>query len=276
MKKSFKSKFINFLLLLLSIVLIVKFIFFISKQFLPAEGVSQKISSEQKPFFYTFKATNKKNAPVKKKLKIKKPPKKNIISIKKFELIALYNSTDVKLATIKYNKKIDTILAGEVFEGYKLISIFQAYIILNKNKKDYKLEIKSGKDDKKPSYKDVKKPKIKKSIKLDDEEFEPKKIERKKIDYYKNNLEKVWKDITIMPNKKGKNSDGFKVLKIKKDSDFHKLGIQKGDIIKEINGRELKSNKDAFYFFKNLDKIDMLQISILRGEEIKEIEYEVR
>jgi len=272
MKRNFKSKNINFLLLLFLIILVMKIIFFGVKMFLPISGVDKPISAQQKPFFYTFKATNKRNAPIKKKV-IKKT-KKNIASIKKFELIALYNSKNTKLATIKYNKKIEIVLINEIFEAYKLIEIEQHFVILNKDGKDFKLEMKENNK----NYNTISE--VKRGIREEKRkigaEFESVEVKRSKINYYKNNFNKIWKNIAIVPNKKGVDNDGFRLVKINKNSDFYELGLRKGDIIKEINGRELKSNKDAFYFFKNLDEIDMLRLTIIRGNEIKEIEYEVR
>jgi general secretion pathway protein C len=68
---------------------------------------------------------------------------------------------------------------------------------------------------------------------------------------------------------------GFRVRKIKKNSMFSKLGLRKEDIITHVNDKPLKSYGDAFKIYYNIDNVKRLKLSIKRGNETKEIDYEV-
>jgi general secretion pathway protein C len=53
------------------------------------------------------------------------------------------------------------------------------------------------------------------------------------------------------------------------------LGLRKGDIIKAVNNIELKSYNDAFSIYKKINKINNLNILILRNDREMELDYEI-
>jgi ABC-2 type transport system permease protein len=53
------------------------------------------------------------------------------------------------------------------------------------------------------------------------------------------------------------------------------IGLKRGDILLEVNGRILKNDADAWDLYKNADKFDEFEIKIKRNNQIKVLYYEV-
>ena len=102
-------------------------------------------------------------------------------------------------------------------------------------------------------------------------------VSREYLNLYISNSDKIWREILIKETKDSKGKiNGFKVKGLSKKSVFKKLGLKKGDIIKIVNNIELKSYDDAFGIYKKIDKIQDLNIEILRGNTEMELYYEIK
>ena len=53
------------------------------------------------------------------------------------------------------------------------------------------------------------------------------------------------------------------------------MGLKIGDLITKANNVELKSYRDALNIYTKIDKIDVIQIIIIRNGIEKEIVYEI-
>jgi len=104
---------------------------------------------------------------------------------------------------------------------------------------------------------------------------EPISVSKYDLRYYTSNMSRIWKNINIQDVKVNGKIDGFKIISINKNSVFGKLGLKKGDIIKAINNQKLKSYSDAFKVYKKINKLDDLQITILRNNIERDLEYEI-
>ncbi|NEW61148.1 hypothetical protein GSY74_07625, partial [Sulfurovum sp. bin170] len=93
---------------------------------------------------------------------------------------------------------------------------------------------------------------------------------------YTKDIDKVWKDIGIGEHKVNGQLQGFKVNFVKKGSDFEKLDLRRGDILKAVNGQELNSYNAAFSFYKEMESIENLTLSIQRNNQDMELEYEIK
>jgi general secretion pathway protein C len=100
-------------------------------------------------------------------------------------------------------------------------------------------------------------------------------VDRSLLEHYSKNMKEIWKNIGIRELKKDGAIAGFKVNFVKRGSDFAKLGLRRGDVIKSINGQELNSYKSAFDIYKNIDTMNNLTMKVLRGKEEMELEYEI-
>ena len=138
------------------------------------------------------------------------------------------------------------------YRGYRLIKIGLDYAIFEKNSKEYKIVMKKEKT----GYKFVNEP----------VKFVPKKTFLE----YKNNLSKIWKNIGIIKTQKG-----YKITFVNKNSIFYKIGLRNGDILLEVNGRELRNDADAWDLYNNADKFEQFEIKLLRNNQIKVLNYEM-
>ena len=53
------------------------------------------------------------------------------------------------------------------------------------------------------------------------------------------------------------------------------MGLMKNDIITGVNGKRFKSLSQVFKLYNNMDKLDSLVLKIKRGNEERELEYEI-
>ena len=100
-------------------------------------------------------------------------------------------------------------------------------------------------------------------------------IDKSLFDHYMKNMDELEKNIGITEIKKGKDVKGFRVSFVKKGSPFAKLGIQRNDIIKSVNGKEINSHNAAFEVYKNMKNVENLTVVVERGKEEMELEYEI-
>jgi type II secretion system protein C len=187
---------------------------------------------------------------------------KQIQTLKGVKLKALYFNGKSGFVILEEKRKTIFVDFGKMYKGYKLIYIGKNYVIFEKNNKEYKLELEKGKI--KNTF----------SIKSGNDNSDNLKqivmISRYKFNRYINNINKIWKSISIL-----KTIRGYTITYIKPGSIFEKIGLKKGDILLEINGRKLRNDKDAWDLYKHAKEFRIFEIKILRNNKEKVIEYEV-
>ena len=256
---------------------------------LPKEGVSLEKSSGLKNLYYHYNLASKKELPkvIVKKSKptvIKKPkPKPKPQKINKFVLKGIYDSSDKKIIILEYLNKSYALELGESIEGYKFIKLYPTYAVFEKDGKEYSLDLYKKK--KSNSSKNaitvsstpaVQKPKVAQKDNVIKREGDTTYIPKNLFNKYRSDFGAIRRNIGVAPYMVGGKLNGFKIRYVKKGSDFDKLGVKRGDIIQAINGEPLNNFKVPLEFFNNLDSISAATITIKRGDEIKELEYEVR
>ncbi len=253
----------------------------ITVKYLPKYGINKEESIHLKPLYYRYSIASKKEKPKinsfrVKEEKAKESPKPDLIT--KFTLKGIIYSKKTQIITVSYFNKDAVLVPGDTFEGYKLKKVFPTYAIFTRDNKEYRLNLFDKKKEvKKESF-------IKQNPLLPPQQIKKQAIQKEGdttiiskslFDKYKNNLNEIQKNIALAPLYSGKKLTGFRVNYIKKGSDFDKLGLQKGDIIKAINGEELNSFEVPMRFFNNLDSLNAATITVQRGSQIKELEYEI-
>jgi len=183
---------------------------------------------------------------------------KPIQTLKGISLKAIYSDGNNKgFVILEERKKSIFIDLGKSYKGYKLIKISLNYVIFEKNNKKYKIS--------------MKKEKIKNNFTIKPSTSSKEiVISKKTFNEYKNNLNKIWRNIGII-----KVNEGYKITYIKPYSIFDKIGLKRGDILIEINGRKLKNDADAWDLYKNADKFSEFEIKIKRNNKIKVLHYEM-
>jgi len=257
---------------------------------LPKSGEDIEKKSALKSLYYHYSLASKKELPkvIKKPIthavKINRPkPKPKPEKISKFILTGIYDSSSKKIIALNYLGKSYVLGLGESIEGYKFTKLYPTYAIFTKDKKEYRLDLykEQPKDTKKASsvsatVSSAVKPKaeLKKQVieRAGDTTYIPKNLFNK----YRSDIGAIRKNIGVVPYMSGGKLSGFRIRYVKKGSDFDKLGVKRGDIITAINGEQLNNFRVPLEFFNNLDSITAATLTIKRGNEIKELEYEVR
>ncbi len=252
-------------------ILIIVFIYTITtiaSLFLPKYGVSfiennnENIKYKQYKFYSNLKYSNEQNNSF---------DTKNIQKLDRYELKAIVSSSLNKgwiIIEEKFgNRENITLFYGEEIHGYYVKNIFKDYVIFEKNKKEYILKL------------DIENNTIYNNKNSDNNQIIQKNngavISKTYLNRYINNIDQIWGDISIIENINNGNIDGFIIKKIAQNSDFSKLGLKEGDIIKSVNNSQLISYAAALKIFNEIDNTRYLNIVILRNNEKMELNYEI-
>jgi len=176
------------------------------------------------------------------------------INLKSLQLKAIYKDKKGGFIIVEDNKKTVFIDLNKIYKGFKLIEIGDNYAIFSKNNKNYKIEMEKAKN----------------RLNVKDNKVETKTISKKVFNEYKKNLSKIWKNIGIIKAK-----EGYKITYINPKSIFAKIGLKRGDILLEVNGVELRDDKDAWNLYKNSDSFEEVEVKIKRKNKIKILNYEL-
>jgi len=280
MKNLFKPEMLKWLISGLVFLLILKLFWFIVQiTLLSAVDIDQEEDHSSKALYYRVKLTpNEAPAPQ----KVAPVVRKIAGSIKEITLLAIYNASDISVITVEYKHKSKVLSSGDVINGFTLEGAGSNYAMFSKNDKNYKvlLDKKSQTSGSTGSIKS-----ISRTIKRQSTEKQPlgevtnegsvKIIDRSLLDHYAENMDDIYKNVGISEIKKGKDLQGFKINFVRRDSPFAKLGIRRNDVIKSINGQEIKSYNAAFNVYKNIKNVDEMNLVIQRGKEEMELDYEI-
>jgi len=265
---------------LLVLLVIAKAISLAGWWYLPSDGeeIVKKTSYQPKYQRVDFKSMIQKSIATEKKSESSKVSSDgSSVSITNMILKGLYgnSSSGFVIVSLKAKPAETTIVeVGEVYSGYKLKSIAIDSAKFTKGSKEYILELTKPKESK-SFIKKVKSKNIQADVQADDEEVTEKNVSREDISFYAKNPKQLWKDIAIKEVKKGKKIEGFKVTRIDPKSKMATLGLKKNDLIIKANNKELKSYKDAIDLYKNINKLDTIQIVVIRNNQEKELIYEI-
>ena len=274
MQKLSNTKLLSIVSLLFVLLLLAKMVSVALWWYLPSEGVEL---NAKKSYQAKYQRVNFSNMLASAKISTtSETPKattqtKKAYSINSLTLKGLYGTESNGFAIVakKANEKETSIVAvGEEYAGYRLKEIELTQVVFTKGKKDYVLALEKL-EDKKVSQA-IKRVKHKKSAQVDEHI-----VTKQDIHSYSKNPSKIWKDIAISPLKKSGKIVGFKVNRIKAGSKMAMLGLKKGDVIIRANNVQLSSFNDALKLYKDIDKIDTLELVVLRNNEEKEIIYEI-
>ena len=263
-------------IIIASIAIVIKIMMLVMLSYLPHSGVNS-IETAEDSFYFKYR--------VAKALGLQKPKK---VAPKHNGAIVTSNSDDANAQKMVFNGVLKAIYAtkhnpfivvaikakaqllsiGEELQFHTLKEIHPNYALFVKNGVRYALRFKEL--DKKSSITLSTAP-VEEITDIDAAVF----VKRKEINYYAKNIKQIWKNIKIKEQIKNKRLQGFKVTWIKKGSIFDKLGLKKDDLITGVNNKKFKSISQVFRLYNNMQKMDNLKLSIMRGNEEKELEYEI-
>lgn len=278
MKQIINSKIFSTIIYFLSIMIAVKAIWLtLSLFFLPSSGEEHTQESRPKALYYRVKLSNEAAtiAPIH-----NKPKTNSVTSMNGYKLLALYNASDVLVVTVEKGSKTTILGKGEKIDGFTLTSATANHALFRKDGKEFKLSLSKIKTNGIQSSARSLDSNIKVQAKKEDtgivEEDDRKIISKNLLGSYTKDVDKIWKDIGIGENKIDGKLNGFKINFVKKGSDFEKLGLKRGDILMAINGEPLNSYSTAMNFFKEIDNIENLTLTIQHNGKSEDIEYEIQ
>ncbi|QOY52844.1 PDZ domain-containing protein [Candidatus Sulfurimonas baltica] len=270
MKKIYNSTIISILTKVLILLVVAKALSLVVLWYLPSEGVELNVKENYQP---KYQRVDFKNMIQQVKKEIINKPVNSVESvgtnITDMILSGLYGTKSsgfIIIALKAKPKNTEIIAVGEKYNGYILKSIAPMSAILQKNGKEYVLYLE--KQESKTTSHITK-------VQTDDVFDSKREVTREDIATYAKNPKEMWKDISIVEVKDGKNIKGFKVTKINEKSKFAKLGLKVSDVIIKANNVKLNSYKDALDIYKNIDKLDTIQIVVIRNNQEMELVYEI-
>ena len=279
MKNLFKPEMLKVLISGLLFLLILKLLWFVVQiLWLTPVDIDEAEDQTSKSLYYRVKLTPN-EAPAPQKV-VDKSLRKIAGSIKEIILLAIYNASDIAVITVEYKHKSKVLATGDVINGFTLEGAGGNFAMFSKDGKNYKVMLaKKGKSSSSTSsitpIENTDKVKEQKTLGEVVNEGNTKIIDRSLLEHYAENMDDIYKNIGISEIKDGKNLKGFKINFVRRDSPFAKLGIRRNDVIKSINGQEIKSYNAAFGVYKNIKNVENLSLVIVRDNEEMELEYEI-
>lgn len=98
-------------------------------------------------------------------------------------------------------------------------------------------------------------------------------ITRAEAEKARSNLGELMKQARMEPHVVNGKTDGFEVKMIKPNTIFTALGLQKGDIVKEVNGLALDSPEKALQIFQQLREAQHIVVAVVRNNAPLSLEY---
>jgi general secretion pathway protein C len=213
---------------------------------------------------------------------VNKPIKKQVETsnrIKNIKLKGTYASDNESFIVIEDNLGTTFLYLTEKYVGYRLIEVYEERAVLEKNGVKYDIVLEnedssetSGSSSKVASNASVSKQADRPAVFVPGE---PTQITRNELNSYVKNPNKIWKNVRIQELRRDGSLDGFRVNYVKRGSFFEKAGLKSGDVIKGIDGKEIKSLSDVMKYYSEVQTLDGLSLSVSRGDEELELEFNV-
>jgi len=279
MKHRSKSTIPKWIVTLLLSLLFVKLLWLVIEiVFLPTIGINHIEEKGKRSLYYRVNLSQERGFVPKKVVKKPLP----VSNIKEITLLAIYHAQEMSVVTIVYKGKTKVLKQGEEFNGFVLEEAGKDYAIFSKHGKRYRVDLIKGKH---PSHsRSIQRARSVSAYlphtstvegEITDVGDHHKIVDRSLLKHYAKNMDDIYKNIGIVEVRKGRQIQGFKITFVRRNSPFAKLGIQRGDIIKSINGELLNNYNVAFNIYRNIGDIENLTLVIQRGKEEMELDYEI-
>lgn len=272
MKHLFKPERIKQAMILFVVIAVIKLVWVsVELAWLPTSGVDHAEESRVKNLYYRVDFVSTKTIQPTTTVKTNQ-------SIKDIQLLAIYSASDMAVVTVMYKRETKVLMIGDVINGFVLEGAGKDFATFNKNGQTYTLRLIQDKrtmGQNSIKVRPVKMQKDSKKLGSITDAGDRKIIDKSLLEHYTSNMDNIFKEIGIQDMKKNGKLEGFRVSFIRKGSHFDQLGLQRGDIIKSVNGEEMNSYNAAFGMYKNIKDITNLTLVIQRGNQEMELEYEV-
>lgn len=172
------------------------------------------------------------------------------------------------------DKKQELYKKGDKIEDAFIKKILRFSVILSRNGKDERLEITEEANSKKRNSSVSSNTSGKPNSGENNENINIS-IKRSLIDESMKDINGLMSQVRMRPHFTGGNADGILLYGIKQNSMFKDMGIQNGDIIMGVDGKEITSVDDAISLYDRLKNSSDLKMQIRRSGQVKELLYHV-
>jgi len=180
-------------------------------------------------------------------------------------------SRSVAAIELKQEKKIEPFMIGDtILDRATVVSIARKKVVL-KNNASGELEYVGMKDEEDDNLKPVGADSGVKQVGNNRIL-----IERTELNKSLANFNELLTQARAVPNIENGVVNGFKLFGVQPGSLYQKLGAQNGDIIKSVNGVEIKDPNTAMGLFQQLQTTNKLEFSIERNGEPKTFVVDIR
>lgn len=250
------------------LVIIAKVLTLVLFWFLPNEGINYRVSDSVTPEYHRYQLQGMLSPAPKALIPETGGSERSVqgISISNMLLKGLYkrqNGGFIIVAKKSTPEKTTVLGLKEVFGGYTLVEIISDGAIFERKGQRYTLLLPASK----------RSPVVVKTAKV--QEGQAHQIARQDIANYAQNFDQIWKDISIVPLKVAGKIKGFKVTRIKPNSPFSQLGLKRNDVIIKANNKPMTSFADALSIYQGINKLDAIELVVLRNNQEKELIYEI-
>ncbi len=210
-------------------------------------------------YFPKFLISNKRES------KRVQPKIREVDKLGKITLQACYAEKNKKFIVFKEGKNTVFLDLKQSYKNAKLIDVGMDYAVFLKHGKKIELKLEGIKPQ--SSSKKVFQKSVQQGNYID--------VKRDDLKKYTKNIRRALRDIRVQELRKDKKFAGVRLSFIRKGSLFDKMNLKVGDVIKSIDGNELKSMMDLLPYYNRINDTATLQIGFERGNEMKEIVYEI-
>lgn len=101
------------------------------------------------------------------------------------------------------------------------------------------------------------------------------KVDRDYVNSRLQDLSGLLQKAKAVPHKVGGRHQGFKIVNIQSGSVYEQLGLKEGDVIKSVNGRDIRSPDEAMQAYKELRSQDRFRVRVQRDGQSATLQFSV-
>jgi general secretion pathway protein C len=101
-------------------------------------------------------------------------------------------------------------------------------------------------------------------------------VSRDMVEGSLSNINQLLTQVRVRPHFSDGLPDGLAVSHIRPDSIFAQLGLKNGDVVKGVDGKEIKSPNDIFRFYNSLKSGSAISVDVLRRGQLQTLRYSFR
>lgn len=101
-------------------------------------------------------------------------------------------------------------------------------------------------------------------------------VDRATVDRNLNNMGSLLTQMRALPNVENGKTDGFRLSEIQQGSLFQQMGLQDGDVVKNISGQEINDPMRALELLSVLQNQQSVVIQVIRNGQPVQLNYQIR